>query len=219
MVRLRSPLIAAGMALLVFGASALATEQKRAALSDAEEDRVREAQDPSERIVVYMDLLDLRLSRFDEARHQMVDPKYDQARFLHELLDEYVFLNDELKTWIEDHFDRNDDMRDGLKKLIERAPKQLLALREIQQQRDPFAASYADTLKDAIDQMADTVDGATVALNSQTKKLGALEKQEKEDVKAAKERAKEESKKTKAEKKEQKRQGKKHTVPGDVPEE
>jgi len=196
-----------------------AIAQKHATLNEAEEDRVREAQEPSERIVVYMDLLDVRLARFDEARHQFVDPKFDQPRFLRELLEEYIFLNDELKTWIEDHYDSNDDMRDGLRKLIDRGPKQLLILRGIQQQGGPFASSYAESLKDAIDQMSDTVDGATVALDKQIKKLGELEKQEKEEVKAAKERAKEESKKTKAEKKEQKRQGKKHTTPGDIPEE
>ena len=193
--------------------------QKRATLNELEEDRVREAQDPSERIEVYMDLLDLRLARFDEARQQPVDPKYDQARFLHELLDEYIYLNDELKTWIEDHYGRDDDMRIGLRKLIERAPKQLLALRTLQQQRGPFFSSYANSLQDAIDQMADTVDGATMALNEQNKKLGALEKQEKEDVKAAKQRAKEEARKTKAEKKERNRQDKKKTVPGNIPEE
>jgi hypothetical protein len=179
---------------------------------------VREAHEPSERIEVYMDLLDLRLARFGEARAQPVDPKYDQETFLRELLGEYILLNDELKTWIEDHYERKEDMRAGLRKLIERAPAQLLTLRGIQQQGGPRAASYADSLRDAIDQVADTVDGATVALNEQTKTLGELQRQEKEEVKAAKLRAKEEAKKTKAAKRERRRQDKKKTVPGDIEE-
>ena len=210
--------VVVGIALMTVVGAAPGAAQKKATLSELEEERVREAQEPSERIVVYMDLLDTRLARFDEARNQPVDPKYDQPTFLRELLGEYVGLNDELKTWIEDHYGRMDDMRGGLRKLIERAPQQLLTLRSMQQPGGPHATHYAQTLQDAIDQMSDTIDGATLALAEQTKKLGELEKQEKEDVKLAKERAKEESRRTKAEKKERKRQDKKKTVPGDIPE-
>ena len=193
--------------------------QKRATLNQQEEDRVRDADDPSERIVVYMDLMDVRLARFDEARRQPVDPKYDQASFLRDLLGEYIALNDELKSWIEDHYERTDDMRAGLRKLIERAPRQLVILRGIQQDEGPHSASYRETLTDAVDQLTDTIDGATRALADQTKKLGELKKQEKDDERISKERAKEESRRTKAEKKERKHQDKKKTVPGDIPEE
>lgn len=207
-----------GMVLIAVVGGTPGAAQKKATLSEAEEDRVREAQEPSERIVVYMDLLEIRLGRFDEARRQPVDPKYDQPTFLRELLGEYIGLNDELKIWIEDQYERMDDMRGGLRKLVERAPQQLLTLRAIERQGGPHAAHYAQTLQDAIDQMSDTIDGATLALAGQTKKLGELQKQEKEDLKLAKERAKEESRRTKAEKKERERQGKKRTVPGDIPE-
>jgi len=209
---------ALGVALAAILLAIPALAQTRATLNPLEEDRVREAQEPSERIVVYMDLLDVRLARFDEARRQPVDQKYDQPAFLRELMGEYIALNDELKIWIEDHYERMDDMRGGLKKLIERGPAQLLILRGIQQQEGPLAESYSDSLQDAIDQMADTVDGATVALAEQEKKLKALKKQEKEDVKLAKKRAKEEARRTKREKKERQREGKKRTVPGDIPE-
>lgn len=207
---------------IVFGASVLALPcagQKRAVLNELEEDRVRETQDPSERIEVYLDLLDVRLGRFEQARQQPPDPKFDQAGFLHDLLSDYVALNDELKTWIEDHYQRNEDMRGGLRKLIESGPRQLLALRGIKQQGGPDSESYSDTLQDAIDQLADTIDGATVALRDQDKKLTQLKKQEKEDVKLAKDRAKEASRRTKKEKQERKRDDKKRTVPGDLPEE
>jgi len=209
------------VAALTLGTLVLAlpcAAQKRAVLNEPEEERIREAQDPSERIEVYLDLLAVRLGRFDQARQQPVDPKFDQASFLLELLGEYIALNDELKTWIEDHYQRNEDMRGGLRKLVERAPQHVLTLRGIQQQGGPHSEGYSEALQDAIDQMADTIDGATVALAKQTKKLGELKKQEKEDVKLAKERAKEEARRTKQEKKERQRQDKKKTVPGDLPE-
>jgi hypothetical protein len=202
----------------LLAAVAAAQQPPRAALTQAEEDRLRDAQEPSERIEVYLDLLDLRLARFEEARLQPADPQYDQESFLRELLADYILLNDELKNWIDQHYERMNDMRSGLRKLIERAPRHLWTLRGIQQQGGPLASGYAGALQDAIDQMNDTVDGATVALNEQTKKLGELKRQEKEDLKAAKLRAKEEARKSKEAKKERKRQDKKKTVPGDIEE-
>ncbi len=207
---------------LIFLAVVLAcplAAQTKATLNESEEDRVREVQDPGERIVVYMDLLDTRLMRFETARQQPVDARYDQANFLRELLGEYIALNEEMKNWIEHHYERANDMRGGLRKLLERGPQQLAALRGIQQAPDPHSQAYADSLRDAIDQLSDTLDGATVALAEQTKKLGELKKQEKEEVKQAKERAKEEARRTKQAKKERTRQDKKKTVPGDIPEE
>ena len=193
--------------------------QNRAALSDIEEDRVREAQDPGDRIVVYLDLLNTRLMRFDNARRQPVDNRYDQATFLRELLGEYVSLNEELKNWIEYHYERMGDMRSGLRKLLERAPHQLAALRGIQESGDPHSAHYADSLREAIDNLSDTIDGATVALAEQKKKLGELKKQKKEERRLAKERAKEEARRTKEETKSQKRPDGKRSVPGETPEE
>lgn len=193
--------------------------QSRAALTAMEEDRIREAQEPGERIVVYLDLLDTRLARFDDARRQPVDTRYDQPRFIRELLGEYVALNEELKDWIEHHYERMGDMRGGLRKLIERAPQQLVVLRGIQESGDPHSAHYANSLREAIDNLSDTVDGATVALAEQTKKFGELKRQEKVDRQRAKERAKEESKRTKEEKKARKQPDGKRTVPGETPEE
>ncbi len=193
--------------------------QTKATLSEAEEDRVREAQDPGERIGVYLDLLDTRLMRFETARRQPVDARYDQASFLRELLEEYIALNEEMKNWIEHHYERTHDMRGGLRKLVERGPQQLVALRGVEQAPDPHSRAYANSLRDAIDQLTDTLDGATVALAEQTKQLGELKKQEKEERRLAKERVKEDAKRTKAEKKQRKRPDKKQTVPGDTPEE
>ena len=193
--------------------------QTGATLRQEEEDRVRETQDPGERIVVYLDLLQDRLGRFDSFRHKPVDPKYDHAGYLQDLLTEYISLNEEMKNWIEYHYEHTGDMRGGLRALLERAPQQLVTLRGIRESSDPYSGQYGDSLRDAIDQLTDTLDGATKALADQTKKFGELKQQENEGKRLAKERAKEESKRTKEEKKLRKRPGKKGTVPGETPEE
>jgi hypothetical protein len=193
--------------------------QTGATLSQAEDDRVRETQDPGERIVVYLDLMQDRLGRFDSFRQRPDDPKYDHAGYLHDLLAEYVSLNEEMKNWIEYHYEHDGDMRGGLRTLLERAPQQLVTLRGIQSSSDPYSGQYGDALRDAIDQLTDAMDGATRALGGQTRKFGEMKQQEKEEKRLAKQRAKEESQRSKEEKKLRKRQGKKGSVPGEIPEE
>jgi len=105
-------------------------------------------------------------------------------------------------------------MRRGLRALLERGPQQLVALRQIQQSPDAHAPRYADSLRDSIDQLSDTLDGATRALADQEKKFAQMKLDEKAELKMAKERAKEEAKRTKQEKKLRKQLGK-GKVPGE----
>ena len=188
--------------------------QSGPSLSDAEEDKLREAQDPGERIEVYVDLMQDRLDRFGNFRHQPDNPKYDNAGYLDDLLRDYVAIDVELKNWIEFQYQQQGDMRRGLQKLLERGPQQLVVLRGIQKAPDNYASHYGDSLRDAIDQLSDTLDGATQALADQVKKFGELKREEKAAARAAKERVKEEKKRTKEEKKLRKREGKRR-VPGE----
>lgn len=188
--------------------------QTGATLSEAEETRVREAQDPGERIVVYLDFLQARLDRFEAYRKKPASGPYDYGAYLDDVLLEYLALNDELKNWIQYQYRENRDMRRGLRALLERGPQQLVALRQIQQSPDAHAPRYADSLRDSIDQFSDTLDGATRALADQEKKFAQMKLDEKAELKMAKERAKEEAKRAKQEKKLRKRLGK-GKVPGE----
>jgi len=188
--------------------------QTGATLSEAEETRVREAQDPGERIVVYLDFLQARLDRFEAYRKKPASGPYDYGAYLDDVLLEYLALNDELKNWIQYQYRENRDMRRGLRALLERGPQQLVALRQIQQSPDAHAPRYADSLRDSIDQLSDTLDGATRALADQEKKFAQMKLDEKAELKMAKERAKEEAKRTKQEKKLRKQLGK-GKVPGE----
>jgi hypothetical protein len=188
--------------------------QTGATLSEAEETSVREAQDPGERIVVYLGFLQARLDRFEAYRKKPASGPYDYGAYLDDVLLEYLALNDELKNWIQYQYRENRDMRRGLRALLERGPQQLVALRQIQQSPDAHAPRYADSLRDSIDQLSDTLDGATRALADQEKKFAQMKLDEKAELKMAKERAKEEAKRTKQEKKLRKQLGK-GKVPGE----
>ena len=204
--------------MLVLGALPLVSMpvQKEAALSDEEEDKLREEQDPGKRIELYLDFAQDRLSQFDQFRQKPADPKYDTGGYLDKLLGQYIALQDELKNWIQYQYDRQGDMRSGLRTLLDRGPRQLEQLQHIQQEPDRFVSDYRDSLRDAIDNLTDMLDGATTALNSQVKKFGEIKRQEKVEDQQAKQAAKDEKKRIKEEEKLRKKERKQGQVPEDA---
>jgi len=187
-----------------------------AALTQDEADRLREAQDPSDRIQVYLELAGERLERFEALRRAPPSPQEqaDRGATLDRLLSQYLALDDELKRWIQDQFDTGHDMRKGLRTLIDQAPKQLFALKQVEPTPDPYLADYRQSLRDAIDDLDDTLNGATEALANQEKKFSEMNREEKVEAKAAKEAAKEQKKREKEERKLRKKE-EKHGIPED----
>ena len=155
---------------------------------------MRDAQDPSQRIEKYMGFSQVRLERFDDYRNRPPNPDYDVPGYLETQLDQYIRITDALKDWIEDQFNRHNDMRAGLKRVLEMGPHQLERLRHIEQSSDPYAAGYRKSLSDAIDDFTDALDGATKALSGQTKVFGELKREEKADAQTIKDREKAEKK-------------------------
>ena len=186
----------------------MARAQKPDYVSDEEEDKIRDAQDPSDRIEVYLTLAQSRLDRIAEFRSKPMDPQYDNGAYIDHLLDQYISLTDDLKNWIQDQYDRRGDMRKGLRKALEVGPKQLEDLRRIQESPDAYAADYAKSLRDARDDFTDALDGATKALGDQVKMFGELKQNEKAEAQAEKERTKEEKKRSKEEEKLRKKERK-----------
>jgi len=183
-------------------------------LSAAEEDKIREAQEPSARIEAYLSFIQTRIERIDQFRIKPVDPAYDVGGYIDKQFDQYIRITDELKNWIEDQFDRRADMRAGLKKFVETGPAQLEHLRQIQQSSDPYSADYRKTLGDAIDDFNDALDGATKALSEQTKTFGIFKSEEKAAAKESQEQAKEDKSQVKEDKKLRKKEHEKG-VPSD----
>jgi hypothetical protein len=176
-------------------------QEKGDYLSDDEVDQLRDAQDPSARIEKYLAFAEVRLERFDDYRNRPPNPDYDIAGYLDTQLDQYIRITDALKDWIEDHYDRHNDMRAGLKSILEMGPHQIEQLRHIEQSPDPYVATYRRSLNDAIDDFTDAVDGATKALSEQSKMFGELKREEKADAQTVKDRQKEEHKVSKSEEK------------------
>ena len=182
-----------------------------AALTQEEQDRIRDAQDPSDRIAIYLELAGERLERFNAIRQAPADASEvaDRSATLDQILSQYIALDDELKNWIQDQFDTAHDMRKGLRGLIEVAPKQLALLNQVQQTPDRYFTDYQSSLRDAITDLNDTLNGATQALAEQEKKWGALKREERADARAAKQAVQDEKRHQKQEQKLRKKQDQK----------
>ncbi len=206
---MKTPLmLVIGFFMLATAPATTALAQKPDYVSDEEEEKIRDAQNPSDRIDLYLTLTQNRLDRIASFRSKPMDPQYDNGAYIDHLLDEYISLTDDLKNWIQDQFDRRSDMRKGLRKALEVGPKQLEDLRRIQDAPDAYVADYAKSLHDARDDFTDALDGATKALADQIKTFGEIKENEKEDAKTEKERTKEEKKQSKEEEKLRKKQQK-----------
>jgi septal ring factor EnvC (AmiA/AmiB activator) len=188
----------------------LAGAQKGDFLTGEEEDKLRQAQDPSDRVEAYIDLAQVRLDRLDQYRKEPKNSEYDVPPFLNKQLDEYLSLNAELRNWIDEQAERHGDMRRGLRKLLEIYAKQLGQLRGIQQAPGVYASAYAGSLQDAITDASDLLDGATKALSDQQTQFAESKEQEKAAARLSKERLKEEKKRNKEEKKLRKQEERKN---------
>jgi len=206
--RIMQRFVVLALLILVTAPAKAARAQKPDYLSDEEEDKVRDAQEPSERIMVYLTLAQSRLDRIEDFRSKPMDPQYDNGAYIDHLLDEYISLTEDLKNWIQDQYDRRGDMRKGLHKVLEMGPKQLDELRRIQESPDKYAADYAKSLREAKEDFADTLDGATKALGDQVKMFGELKREEKAEAQSEKVRTKEEKKRSKEEEKLRKKERK-----------
>jgi hypothetical protein len=179
-----------GLAILLALAPLCVRAQSQDGLSSAEVDKLRDAQDPAERIKVYLSFQQERLGRMEVVGESNGDDRDN----LDDLLNQFISIDNELKEWIQYQFDHDGDMRNGLRALLDEGPKQLEILRHIQKSPPPGSSDFSTSLRDAIADMNDTLDGATQALAQQQKKFPQMAQGAKADERALKKERKEQKK-------------------------
>lgn len=189
--------LSAGLAVLIVLAPVCAHAKDKHYLTSAEVKKLRNAQDPSERIKVYLSFERDRLGQMEVAGQSNGDVRVG----FNELLNQYISIDNEMKDWIQYQYDHDGDMRKGLRSLLSQGPKQLEALRHFQREGGPEAKKNARILKDAIADMNDTLNGATEALAAQEKKFPAMKENAKVEAHALKKEQKEQKKLNKKERK------------------
>jgi len=171
---------------LLLAASVLLAAQRRDPLTDVESDQLREvAQEPLLRLPLMVRFARARLTSLEQAH---ADPTLeDKNQKIHELLDDFRTLIDEIDDNIDDYNSRHLDLRKPLKLVIEGETEfqnRLRTFKEATAKDETSAArEYGFALQDAIEAVNLSVDDARKLLEEQTESMKAKEKHEKEKEK------------------------------------
>jgi hypothetical protein len=155
--------------------------QKRDPLTEDESDQIRElAQEPDKRIRLMLKFIQARLATIDQVEGD-ARLAAGRGKQVHDLLEDFTALIDELDDNIDDYVDKKSDIRKSLKDAVESDTAFQLKLRTLKDQKSPTKefADYNFVLQNAADAVNASLDNARQALDE----LETALKQEKEEKK------------------------------------
>lgn len=150
-------------------------------LTADEIERVREAQEPNERLKLYTHFARQRL---DQVQALLKEDRPGRAGMLHDLLEQYTEIIDAIDTVADDALRKSLDISTGMKAVGD-AEKQMLALLEkINESRPKDLSRYEFALSTAIDTTRDSLEAAAEDLKKRTEEVLAREAREEKELEA-----------------------------------
>jgi hypothetical protein len=142
--------------------------QKRDPLNEKEIDEMREAADwPDKRLELMIKFARARMNNIDGLQADAKKAK-DRPMQIHDLLEDFTSLVDEIEDNVEMYGSHNADMRKGLTLLIEANSEWQLKLRRLKQQSPPEELDqFSFALTNATDAVGDVGDDARQELQKQ----------------------------------------------------
>jgi septal ring factor EnvC (AmiA/AmiB activator) len=178
------PLLSASLAPLASAAALPAQVRNRDPLTENEADQLRESADePDKRLGLLVDFATARMTKVDEAR--TTRPAATQAQRIHDALDEFGRVMDEVDDNIDDYESRKMDMRKGLARVIEADAVFQTKLAELKAapngNSDAMGASdvYQFVLEDDIDIVNSQFQRAKETLQEQERRIQEEKEQKK----------------------------------------
>jgi hypothetical protein len=137
-------------------------QDKKDYLTETEADKIREVNNPSDRIKLYVSYADDRLKKFQyELTRQTAERNRDEI--LNGLMNGYSGCMDDAADQIDDAKQKQVDIHASLKLLESKGKEFLAVLEKLNQGNGPDFESYKDTLEDAIQGTKDAIADAQSA--------------------------------------------------------
>jgi len=175
-------------AVLLFASALFA--QERDFLTADEVDQIREAQDPNDRLLLYVKFAQTRLGMLEQF---VAREKAGRSALIHDTLEDYSKIIDAIDTVADDALKRKVDMSKGLA-LVAPAEKEMLGrLKKIEESQPKDLARYQFVLKNAIDTTQDSADLSSEDLTTRATEVTAKDTKEKQEIESMKATTKEQA--------------------------
>jgi aromatic ring-cleaving dioxygenase len=163
-------------------AAPVVAQQQRDYLTVDEGDQIREAQDPNERMALYIHFAKQRLSQVD---HWLAKEKAGRSVLIHDALDDYANIIDAIDAVADDALQRKLNVKLGLSAVVTAESEMLVRLQKIQDSRPKDMARYDFVLKQSIDGTNDSLDLARQDPAERAAAIAARQAKEKKELEAA----------------------------------
>jgi hypothetical protein len=171
------------LALLFFLLAPRPSAAQRDFLTADEVDQIREAQDPNLRLPLYIHFARQRL---DQAQQLLSKESSGRAALIHDLLDEYTSIIDEIDTVTDDALKRGVDTQKGIAAVTAGEKQMLEALKKIQAAQPKDLHRYEFSLKQAVESTSDSLDLSQQDLAARTADVKAKEARDKKELESEK---------------------------------
>jgi aromatic ring-cleaving dioxygenase len=163
-------------------AAPVVAQQQRDYLTVDEGDQIREAQDPNERMALYIHFAKQRLSQVD---HWLAKEKAGRSVLIHDALDDYANIIDAIDAVADDALQRKLNVKLGLSAVVTAESEMLVRLQKIQDSRPKDMARYDFVLKQSIDGTNDSLDLARQDPAERAAAIAARQAKETKELEAA----------------------------------
>src|SRR5438445_10174865 len=153
--------------------------QKRDFLTADEIDQVRLAQEPNERLKLYVHFARQRL---DLLEHMFNQNKPGRSALIHDTLDDYTKIVDAIDTVTDDALKRKVAVDEGVAAVAQAEKEMLPILKKFEESAPKDISRYQMSLKQAIETTSDSLDLAQDDLEARTKGVTAKDEREKKEI-------------------------------------